>query len=334
MKKLLLIVFISSFIVAFKSFDNDKSKETSVAVKKSLQLLQSSSHTFLVNAGGCHSCHGQGLGAIAFSLAKENGFEVKEEIVKEAVDSICDGWKGRVEYLAQNSDPVAIIMAGDYDLWALTATQYKPTKIIELLALNIMRRQNKNGSWVSPNMRPPLEYYSFTATAMTVKNIQHYIPAILNDEVKMRVDKAKQWLMKAIPETNEEKVFQLLGLLWCNGDKIFIKQQAEKLLTTQHKDGGWSQLDSLSSDAYATGQSLYALNQCGYLPATIPSYQAGVDFLLQTQYADGSWKVKTRSFPGVPFVESGFPHGDDQFISAAGSNWATMALILAAGKKE
>jgi hypothetical protein len=35
----------------------------------------------------------------------------------------------------------------------------------------------------------------------------------------------------------------------------------------------------------------------------------------------------------VRFVDSGFPHDDDQFISAAGSNWATMALVLAANKK-
>ena len=46
---------------------------------------------------------------------------------------------------------------------------------------------------------------------------------------------------------------------------------------------------------------------------------------------DGSWMVKSRSFPSVPYVDSGFPHGDDQFISAAGSNWAIMALVLAGG---
>ncbi|HMC83927.1 MAG TPA: prenyltransferase/squalene oxidase repeat-containing protein [Chitinophagaceae bacterium] len=124
----------------------------------------------------------------------------------------------------------------------------------------------------------------------------------------------------------------MLGLSWCDGDKKFIAQQAKKLLALQHADGGWPQLDSLKSDAYATGQSLYALNQSGQLSTDAPAYQKGVAFLLSTQLPDGSWWVKTRSYPFVPYVTSGFPHGDDQFISAAGTNWAVIALALASGK--
>jgi hypothetical protein len=83
------------------------------------------------------------------------------------------------------------------------------------------------------------------------------------------------------------------------------------LLTAQHSDGGWSQLDSLPTDAYATGQNLYALNKCSALKVTDPAYEKGLDFLLRTQEADGSWHVKTRSFPFVPYMDSGFPHKDD-----------------------
>jgi hypothetical protein len=38
--------------------------------------------------------------------------------------------------------------------------------------------------------------------------------------------------------------------------------------------------------------------------------------------------VLTRSFPFQKYFESGFPYGDNQWISAAASSWATMALIL------
>jgi len=65
------------------------------------------------------------------------------------------------------------------------------------------------------------------------------------------------------------------------------------------------------------------------LKADDSAYQKGISFLLKTQHEDGSWKVKSRSIPFVPFVFSGFPHDKDQFISAAGTNWASMALILA-----
>jgi hypothetical protein len=50
--------------------------------------------------------------------------------------------------------------------------------------------------------------------------------------------------------------------------------------------------------------------------------------LLRTQFTDGSWLVRTRAFPFQPLKDSGFPHGRNQWISAAGTSWAAMALSL------
>ena len=161
--------------------------------------------------------------------------------------------------LVQNDDPVAIVMSSGYQLWALWANKYKSNKLIEMLVKNLMQRQTGEGSWVSPNPRPPLEFYSFSATALMVSAIQYYSPASLKPEAAQRIEKARAWMTRTVPETNEEKVFQILGLKWMNGDKNFIQQQAKKLLATQREDGGWSQLANLESDSYATGQALYAL---------------------------------------------------------------------------
>ncbi len=240
-----------------------------------------------------------------------------------------NNWTQRKHYFAQNGDPAAILISGGYDLWAFAANRLPANKTTDLLAKNIMQRQTNTGAWVVPNPRPPIEYYSFSATAMAVKGLQNYLPPILRVDLPQRLANASRWMQNTAAVTNEEKIFQLLGLTWANGDKEFIKQQAQKLIATQHNDGGWSQLDSLPPDAYATGQALYALNQSGQLSTDAVAYRKGVNFLLRTQYPDGSWNVQTRSFPVVPYVDSGFPHGDNQFIAAAGSNWATMALLLA-----
>ena len=64
------------------------------------------------------------------------------------------------------------------------------------------------------------------------------------------------------------------------------------------------------------------------MPTADPVYQKGVQYLRQTQAADGTWHVKTRSIPVQPYFESGFPYGHDQWISAAGTSWAAMALTL------
>jgi hypothetical protein len=99
-------------------------------------------------------------------------------------------------------------------------------------------------------------------------------------------------------------------------------------MALQKADGGWSQIPSLNSDAYATGQALAALAEAGGLSVSGSVYQRGARFLLESQLDDGSWYVRSRVIPIQPYFESGFPHGRDQFISAAATNWATMALAL------
>lgn len=332
MKKIVSLTGIIFFFLlalsplAFKKRDKEKMNE---AIEKSLVLLQKSSHTFLENANGCHSCHHQGLGGVSFALAKEKGYPIQDSIVQELEDSIEHTWRGNKYDLTESNDGSTVVMTGGYGMWALAANHVKPDKYMIQLANNIMQKQSDNGSWVSPNPRPPLEYYAFSATALSVKGIQYFLPAALQPIVKERLEHAKKWMMQTTPQTNEERIYQILGLSWCNGDPGFIKKQAAGLLAKQQADGGWSQLESLPTDAYATGQSLYALNESGYLNTEDSSYKKGIAYLLNTQREDGSWKVQSRSYAVVPYVYSGFPHGENQFISAAGSNWATMALLLA-----
>jgi len=83
------------------------------------------------------------------------------------------------------------------------------------------------------------------------------------------------------------------------------------------------------SNAYATGQALVALRESGITAPADQQYQRGVRYLVRSQMEDGSWLVKTRSPSFQPYFESDFPHGYDQFISAAASNWAVMALLPA-----
>jgi hypothetical protein len=50
--------------------------------------------------------------------------------------------------------------------------------------------------------------------------------------------------------------------------------------------------------------------------------------------ADGSWHVKTRAFGFQPYFESGFPHGNDQWISMAATAWSALALMPVAAAAE
>src|SRR5262245_9745978 len=104
-------------------------------------------------------------------------------------------------------------------------------------------------------------------------------------ECQLCIRSAAKWLAAYTPRTGEERAMRVLGMAWANTEKKALGAAGEQLLSPQRPDDGWAQLDTLPSDAYATGQALYALNVAGRLPA------------LQTQLADGSWHIQSRSYP-------------------------------------
>jgi N-acyl-D-amino-acid deacylase len=164
----------------------------------------------------------------------------------------------------------------------------------------------------------------FTATAVSLRGIQLYGNSRSAAD-RAAIATATAWLRKAKPENTEDATFRLLGLNWAHAPATERRAAVDALLASQKSDGGWAQLDYRASDAYATGQVLVALHDAG-VSAQSPAYQRGVRYLLDTQLADGSWLVPTRTLPTQIYFESGFPHGVHQFISAAGTQWATQAL--------
>jgi len=120
---------------------------------------------------------------------------------------------------------------------------------------------------------------------------------------------------------------KLAGLAWAGAPLTSIKKAATQLTAAQRADGGWAQLDTLPSEAYATGQALYALQSAGLLGDE--ALRKGVRFLLDSQLADGSWHVRSRSYPiQSNYFDTGFPYGRDQWISAAGTSWACIGLSI------
>src|SRR3954469_5529352 len=132
-----------------------------------------------------------------------------------------------------------------------------------------------------------------------------------------RIDKARRWLAAVKPITSEDRNMQLLGLRWADADAVTLKTLANAIRAQQQSDGGWRQHDGVVTDAYATGQSLYVLAQTGTLPAD-PAYQRGVNYLLTTQNANGSWRVASRAPKFQAFFNSGFPHGGVPWGSGRG----------------
>ncbi|HEV2493372.1 MAG TPA: ankyrin repeat domain-containing protein [Terriglobia bacterium] len=310
------------------------------AIQRSLPLLQRTDANFALKSG-CISCHNNSLTAMTVGLARKNRFDVDESIAAQQIKANVTYLENHRETLHQGffaSQASGAEAFGDafgasvlsYILVGLDAEHYKPDLNTDAVAMYLKSRQMPDGHWAytAGDGRPPLCSDYIGQTALAMRALQLYAPRVEKAEYEKSVRLAAAWLVKIEPRTHEDRVWRLLGLAWAAKDNGATKQALREVLAVQWSDGGWSDLPATESNAYETGRALVALQTAG-LPVTDPAYQRGVQFLLNTQLEDGSWHVKTRALGLQPYFENGFPHGVDQFISAAGTSWATMALTLA-----
>lgn len=293
------------------------------SVERAVALLQRSGQEF-TKVSGCASCHNQSLPQMTVALARSRGFAVDEEISRQQVDAVSGLYKGLRPLMEEDSErlpdpPIAF----SYALLGLAAEGYRGDEVTATMANVISAHQMPDGHFRVFPGRPPMEVSSITGTALSLRALQ-----LFGRDADERIRLAAKWLSVAPARSTEERTMKMLGLHWADPGSRAIGEIASQLLSEQRPEGGWAQLASLETDAYATGQVLTALMWTGQLKATDEAYRRGVGYLLRTQLADGSWLVRSRVYPLQPYKESGFPHGKDQWISAAGTSWAAMALTL------
>lgn len=293
------------------------------SVEKALALLQRSGPEF-IKVSGCTSCHHQSLPQMAYGVAREHGFSVDPQFSDKQAKSVIAMFKPYREQMMQNkinlpNPPISV----SYSLLGLAAENYPADETTEAMASLLAAQQMPDGKFAVFGARPPMESSTITGTALSIRALQSY-----GKGHEPRVAKGLEWLRTATPATTEERAMQLLGLVWAKGRPADMRSAAQALFAQQRSDGGWGQLPTLESDAYATGQVLVALHSAGQAATTDATYQRAVSFLSRTQHPDGSWLVRSRAFPFQAYKESGFPHGKHQWISAAGTSWAAMALSL------
>ena len=271
---------------------------------------------------------------MAVGAARGKGFPVDEKTAAQQVQANLFGLVKLRDYLHQGFfvpvedrfGPVVV----SFILVGLDAEHYKPDLNTDAVAMYLKSHQAPDGQWayaVADN-RPPLCSGYIGQTALAMRALQLYAPKTDKAAYDRSVQLAAAWIAKAEPNNNDDLGWKLLGLAWSGKNKEATEKVKHELLAIQRADGGWSDIGPMESTAYATGKALVAL-QTADVPVSDAAYQRGVQYLLKTQQEDGSWYVKTRAMALQPYFDAGFPHDFDQWISAAGTSWATMALTLA-----
>jgi ankyrin repeat protein len=313
----------------------DKAERTAAVrarIQQSVDALQRGSSTFLdnpfVQKAKCISCHQQTLPAVAFGWARERGFRVDEVSLGQQLQAQLGMIAPKAASAWQATEPVpdAPVSLG-YGLDGLSALHFPANETTDAMVHYLMAVQRTDGSWASFDRRPPMEDGPLIGTAWACRAVQTYAPAGRDRDVADSLLRARRWLTRQKPRNQNEQVFQLLGLAWAGETVDAMKPFVRQLVALQRPDGGWAQLAGLESDAWATGSALIALHKAGTAVGD-RSFQRGIDYLLTTQFDDGSWWVRSRTWPFQPHFDGRFPHGKDQWISAGGTAWATMALLL------
>jgi len=296
------------------------------AISRALSVSQPVAGKFLHN-GGCSSCHSQYLNGMAVGAARSAGVKTEPALENEDTRATLILRGSLQEAFFQAQEPGDSSEAVGFALLQLASAGVPQSLAIDSMVHHMAAMQRKEGDWQTFEGRPPIESGEFGQTARAIRALRSFPIPARKDEFEQRIQRAAAWVEKAEPLTTEDRTMQILGLVWAG--HTAPAGRVKELVGKQRTDGGWGQTDYHQSDAFATGEALWALHESG-MTSSDPVYRRGVDFILRTQQEDGTWHVVSRSFGFQPYFQSGFPYEQDQWISQAGTAMAVIGLSFAA----
>jgi hypothetical protein len=307
--------------------------ETGAATDQARTVVERGIHFLEVDAvkwkaeRGCATCHHGMLTVWALSEAKAQGYPVNELAL---ADFIAWAKNGSVPPLDQPRDPrpgwrlvsqrAVYLGMMSHNLPILSRDE------LHRVSVHLARHQEPDGAYELPppaNGPPPVFFESREVVALfAVLAWEPYVSADPEETAANRAsrEKTEAWLStNPSTETTQAVALRLLVEVRAGRPDTRLKPSIERLLKCQNSDGGWSQEKGLTSDAYATGQALYALSFAG-LKRDRPEIQRAIRFLVSTQREDGSWPVTPRNYPGVDWKRTGLA------MNYFGSSWAVLGL--------
>jgi squalene-hopene/tetraprenyl-beta-curcumene cyclase len=292
------------------------------AVERGVAVLERDAATWR-KEHGCATCHHGTMTVWALSEAKSQGYDVDAQALADMIEWTKD------RFLPRSSGPPGPGVASVPLTYLGMMSQNLPILSrdeINRIALLSARRQADDGAWESPppkNGPPPTWESRETIALLALLAWEPHVPADPKEAAAARAsrDKAEAWLSKTkSTDTTQAVTLRLLLDARRGTPEKQLQLGIDGLLKRQDADGGWRQTKDLPSDAYATGQALYALSFAG-VKSDRPEVQRAVAFLAATQRDDGSWPMTSRGHPGVKPYTNAVP------ITYFGSAWAVLGLV-------
>jgi len=279
----------------------------------------------------CASCHHIPFTLWSLNEARRAGYVVDEKALAELTAfSVAADDRARVNQ--QRPPTVKYFMNQGALLLALglqagetrdKATRERLDKAVAVL----MTDQTADGSWRLeggrlPITAPPGALTTLTLLALSPRDREK------SKETRTAREKALKWLATAKPEEDLQALALRVVLRQRLGaSSRELQPLTKQIVIRQNTDGGWSQAKEMASDAYATGQALYALAVAGVGSgdAAVKKAQA---FLVKTQRPDGSWPMTSRPVNPPGKQDKGAKNLAP--ITHAGTAWGTIGLVRSA----
>ncbi|MEK6236568.1 MAG: hypothetical protein N2C14_17815 [Planctomycetales bacterium] len=324
-----LVGLIAGFELPLQAQDSGPSPDAiRSAVAKAIPLLEKGAMGS-AKERTCFTCHNQAAPILALAEARDRGFAIDPDVLARQIQHTRKHLeRGRKNYLAGRGQGGKVLTAG-YALWAMEAGGAEPDDLTTAVTGFLLQYQKEKDHWSHSGSRPPSSGSDFTTTYVALRGLEVFGSEEQQSQIKTRRKTVRAWLLDAVPRETEDRVFRLLSLKYVGDAEDARRKQADALLEAQRDDGGWSQKDDMPSDAYASATVLDALIREGGAEADDAAIRKGLQYLVDSQLEDGSWRVTTRAKPFQKYYESGFPHGKDQFISITATSWAVQALLSA-----
>jgi hypothetical protein len=274
----------------------------------------------------CAECHHAPFTIWALSEGKKQGYSIDEKELADltawaiAKDIPAKSVANQAKQIDVNEAQLLLALGIEAE-----STKKTPDGLRKLLA-SVVSDQNQDGSWrLSYEFRPigssPEALSTLALLALCASNAPD-----LGQEGKVAREKGLAWL-RAASADQELQAVALRLILWrrLGSSASEWEPMVKKLRGAQNVDGGWGQIKEAKSDAYATGQALYALAEAGVKPAD-EGICKGQSFLTKIQRQDGGWPMVSRAI-----MRNGKPPTNLDPITHAGSAWAVMGLVRSSG---
>ena len=325
--RLIAAAFVMFVVIETASAQDAEPKlaDSSAAIDRGLAFLAKDAVAWK-NEYKCVSCHHAGLVIWSLREAKLRGHTVDEQVLSEMTKWVAESGDGKTSLPRPSGAPKALNAKAVWLALSLGADPEPDAvaqKGLKLLLETVKSDQKPDGAWSSwPDTRPPI--FGNSDESMTALATLAVLPAAAAGDASAKSvrEKGIGWLKDTKTDQDPQSIAMRL-VLWQRLGRPSQEWQplVERIKEGQNADGGWSQSKDMASDAWATGQALYALAHAGLKPDD-PVIAQAQRFLIKTQREDGSWPMTSRPVkPGGEGSKNLVP------ITGAGSAWAVLGLV-------